>query len=97
MCIRDRVLTVNASNDYYKDSYWAYSTVDKKTASFTIKVMSPIAEGTITPANEVFEHALEHEKHVSKLIDELVQVASEEKDNATQNFLLSLIHIFVTA
>ena len=45
-----KVLTVNASNDYYKDSYWAYSTVDKKTASFTIKVMSPIAEGTITPA-----------------------------------------------
>ena len=45
-----KVLTVNASNKNYKDSYWAYSTNDKKTASFTIKVMSPIAEGTITPA-----------------------------------------------
>ena len=45
-----KVLTVNASNKNYKDSYWAYSTDDKKTASFTIKVMSPIAEGTITPA-----------------------------------------------
>ena len=32
---------------------------------------------------EVFEHALEHEKHISKLIDELVYLASEEKDNAT--------------
>ena len=29
---------------------------------------------------EVFEHALEHEKHISKLIDELVYLASEEKD-----------------
>ncbi len=45
-----KVLTVNASNKNYKDSYWAYSTDDKKKASFTIKVMSPIAEGTITPA-----------------------------------------------
>ena len=34
---------------------------------------------------------LEHEKHVSKLIDELVQVASEEKDNATQNFLWQFV------
>ena len=33
---------------------------------------------------EVFEHALEHEKHISKLIDELVYLASEEKDNATR-------------
>ena len=45
-----KVLTVNASNENYKNSNWAYSTNDKKTASFTIKVMSPIAEGTITPA-----------------------------------------------
>ena len=29
---------------------------------------------------EVFEHALEHEKHISKLIDELVYLASEEQD-----------------
>ena len=40
---------------------------------------------------EVFEHALEHEKHVSRLIDELVQVASEEKDNATQDFLWQFV------
>ena len=30
-------------------------------------------------------------KHVSKLIDELVQVASEEKDNATQDFLWQFV------
>ena len=39
----------------------------------------------------LFEHVLEHEKHVSQLIDELVQVASEEKDNATQNFLWQFV------
>lgn len=36
---------------------------------------------------EVFEHVYKHECHVSKLIDELVSIASEEKDNATQDFL----------
>ena len=40
---------------------------------------------------EVFEHALEHEKHISKLIDELVYLASEEKDNATQDFLWKFV------
>mgnify|MGYP001032856443 CR=1 FL=1 len=45
-----KVLTINANNDFYKNSYWAYSTDSKKATSFTIKVMSPIFEGTITPA-----------------------------------------------
>ena len=40
---------------------------------------------------EVFEHSLEHEKHISKLIDELVYLASEEKDNATQDFLWKFV------
>lgn len=38
-------------------------------------------------AREVFEDAYKHECHVSKLIDLLIKVASEEKDNATQDFL----------
>lgn len=38
-------------------------------------------------AREAFEDAYKHECHVSKLIDLLVKVASEEKDNATQDFL----------
>lgn len=36
---------------------------------------------------EAFEDAYKHERHVSQLIDLLVKVASEEKDNATQDFL----------
>ena len=38
-------------------------------------------------ALEVFEDAYKHERHVSKLFDLLVNVAHEEKDNATQDFL----------
>lgn len=36
---------------------------------------------------EIFEHTLSHEKHVSKLINYLVDLAEEEKDYATQDFL----------
>ena len=36
---------------------------------------------------EGFEHVYEHECHVSELIDELGNVASEEKDKASQDFL----------
>lgn len=42
-------------------------------------------------AREAFEDSYKHEQHVSKLIDLLVKVASEEKDNATQNFLWSFV------
>lgn len=36
---------------------------------------------------EVFEHVYKHECHVSELINTLVNVASEEKDKASQDFL----------
>lgn len=42
-------------------------------------------------AREVFEDAYKHECHISKLIDLLVKVASEEKDNATQDFLWGFV------
>lgn len=40
---------------------------------------------------EVFEHVYKHECHVSALINDLVKVASEEKDNATQDFLWGFV------
>lgn len=40
---------------------------------------------------EVFKHVYEHECHVSKLIDGLIEVAHTEKDNATQNFLWGFV------
>jgi ferritin len=42
-------------------------------------------------AREAFEDAYKHECHVSKLIDLLVKIAAEEKDNATQDFLWNFV------
>ena len=62
----------------------------KREATPKVDKVDVVPQGWGNPV-EVFEHALEHEKHVSKLIDELVQVASEEKDNATQDFLWQFV------
>ena len=40
---------------------------------------------------EVFQHVYEHECKVSKMIDNLVSIASAEKDNATQDFLWGFV------
>ena len=40
---------------------------------------------------EVFEQVYEHECRVSKMIDDLVDVASAEKDKATQDFLWGFV------
>ena len=40
---------------------------------------------------EVFEHVFEHERHVSKLVDALVDIAAAEKDKATQDFLWGFV------
>lgn len=40
---------------------------------------------------EVFANVAEHELHVSRLIDDLVDVASAEKDKATQDFLWGFV------
>ena len=40
---------------------------------------------------EAFEDAYKHECHVSKLIDLLVRIASDEKDNATKDFLWGFV------
>ncbi len=40
---------------------------------------------------EVFANVAEHERHVSRLIDGLVDVASAEKDKATQDFLWGFV------
>ena len=42
-------------------------------------------------AKETFEDAYKHECHVSKLFDLLVNIAAEEKDNATQDFLWGFV------
>lgn len=42
-------------------------------------------------ALEVFEQVYEHECRVSKMIDDLVDVAAAEKDKATQDFLWGFV------
>ena len=49
-----------------------------------------VPSGWGTPL-EVFEHVYKHECHVSKMIDELVSVASAERDNAPQDFLWGFV------
>lgn len=36
---------------------------------------------------EIFEYTMQHEKHVTELIDELADIADAEKDRASQNFI----------
>lgn len=48
----------------------------------------PQSWGSVT---EAFEDAYKHERHVSQLIDLLVKIAAEEKDNATQDFLWQFV------
>jgi ferritin len=40
---------------------------------------------------ELFQHVYEHEVHVSKLIHNLLTLATEEKDYPTQNFLWKFV------
>ena len=40
---------------------------------------------------EIFQHAYEHECHISKMINTLVGIAVSEKDNATQDFLWGFV------
>jgi ferritin len=40
---------------------------------------------------DVFEHILEHETKVTALINELVDIATKEKDHATTNFLQKFV------
>lgn len=49
-----------------------------------------VPNGWGTPL-EVFEHVFEHERHVSAMIDKLVDVAATEKDKATQDFLWGFV------
>lgn len=49
----------------------------------TINVV-PTAWGSVT---ELFEHVYSHECRVSEMIDKIVDIAEEEKDHATRDFL----------
>ena len=62
----------------------------KRGGEAKIDKIDVVPQGWGTPL-EVFEAAYKHECHISKLIDELVSVASSERDNATQDFLWGFV------
>lgn len=67
----------------------AYSLADyvmKRGGTAKVDKVDVVPQGWGSPL-EVFEHVYKHECHVSELIDELVNIASSEKDKASQDFL----------
>jgi len=42
-------------------------------------------------ALDVFEHTLEHEKHVTALLNNIAEIAEEEKDRPTRNLMIWFI------
>jgi ferritin len=63
-----------------------YDYIIRRGASVTLtEIEGPQTEWDSPVA--AFEHVLEHEKKVSGLINDLVDLAIEEKDHATNNFL----------
>lgn len=71
----------------------AYKMIDyslQRGGQVVIGVINAVPTAWGTPL-EIFEHVYQHEVHVSELIDRLVHIASEEKDNATQDFLWSFV------
>ena len=48
----------------------------------------PTAWGNPT---EVFEHVYKHEQYVSELIDKMVDIAAEDKDHASTDFLFGFV------
>ncbi len=63
-----------------------FNYVNERSGKVTMKAIEQMPtefEGVI----DVFEKTLEHEQNVTSLINNLVDVAIEEKDHATQSFL----------
>lgn len=64
--------------------------VIKRGGNITFGQINIVPNGWGSPV-EVFEHVYKHEQHVSVLIDKLVDIASAEKDKATQDFLWGFV------
>lgn len=62
----------------------------KREGKPTVGKIDAVPTEWATP-QEVFEQVYKHELHVSELIDKLVDLASAEKDKATQDFLWGFV------
>lgn len=71
----------------------AYMMIDwslKRGGNTELKQINVVPTGWGTPL-EVFEHVYEHEVRVSAAIDKLLEIALEDKDNASQDFLWTFV------
>lgn len=71
----------------------AYQMADyiiKRGGTAVVGQIDAVPQEWTTPLS-VFEHVYEHECKVSRWIDELVDIASAEKDKATQDFLWGFV------
>ncbi len=62
----------------------------KRGGQAKVGAIDAVPQGWDSPL-AVFEHVYKHECHVSQLIDALVDLASAEKDKATQDFLWGFV------
>ncbi|MFV0589664.1 ferritin [Bacteroides reticulotermitis] len=78
------------SQEELEHAYEMADSIIKRGGTAKVDKIDVVPNGWGTPL-EVFEHIYEHECHVSKLIDKLVDVAAAEKDKATQDFLWGFV------
>lgn len=78
------------SQEELEHAYVMADYIIKRGGVANVDKIDVVPSGWGTPL-EVFEHVYKHECHVSKMIDELVSVASAERDNATQDFLWGFV------
>lgn len=71
----------------------AYTFIDYVLKRGSKPIVMPIAEVKTSFGEplELFEEVLKHEQYITKSIDELVDVASKERDKATQDFLWGFV------
>ena len=71
----------------------AYAMADyiiKRGGTAMVDKIDVVPNGWGTPL-EVFEHVYKHECYVSELIDKMVDIAEEEKDHASRDFLFGFV------
>lgn len=74
------------SQEELEHAYDMASFVIKRGGKAEVNMIDVVPQGWGS-VKEVFKHVYEHECHVSGLIDKLVDIASQERDKAAQDFL----------
>ena len=78
------------SEEEMEHAYTMASYIIKRGGTATLGNIDAVKETWSTPI-EIFEKAYEHECFISKKIDELLDLAIEENDKATQDFLWTFV------